>query len=87
MIESYNENGFLLLKNILSNEDLDPIKKTLSELVSEVFSFEEKKGGLNSISWVEFSKKNPDVIAGIYNKMRDHRVLKDLGKSEKIKNN
>jgi ectoine hydroxylase-related dioxygenase (phytanoyl-CoA dioxygenase family) len=84
MIESYNENGFLLSKNILSNEDLAPIRKTLSELVAEVFPLEEK-GGVNSVSWVEFSKTNPDVIADIYNKMRDHFVLKNLGKSEKIR--
>jgi hypothetical protein len=39
MIDSYEENGFFLSKNILTNEDLDPIKTVLLGLAGEVFPF------------------------------------------------
>lgn len=85
MVEEFENNGFIHLRDLLNSDDLEPIKeKCVQAIKSSGFQDELPEGLLNSPNWVCFAQSNPHAVTKVYDLMRDDPVLTEMGRSKKI---
>jgi ectoine hydroxylase-related dioxygenase (phytanoyl-CoA dioxygenase family) len=76
----FEEYGFYLAKNLIQTSDLKPIENKCLEIINKYYITDD----INRSDWVSYAVENPEIVAKVYNEMRDDAELHSLGQNRSI---
>lgn len=77
MKKDFLQNGCVLLKGVLKDADLAPVKELL---LGEIREYVPDATGLQDPKWVRTAMDNPEAVGKIYDAVRDHPILLDIAR-------
>ena len=77
----YDRHGWHLSKGLLAPEDLSAIDRLILDKIREHLP---QAKSIQDRAWVEFAIRKPEVVTLVYDSIRDHPAILDLGRNPKI---